>query len=339
MRINLMIEAQEGMAYADLLAVARRAEDLGFEGLYRSDHYASVFDRDGLGSTDAWATLAGLARDTERIVLGTLVSPATFRPAANLAKVVATVAEMAGTVSDSHVQPARPVPVSTSTAIGPTSRVHLGLGTGWLESEHTQYGFPFDDLGTRFRRLEEVLRIVHGLWDPAQGPFSFEGEFQRLVESRFRPVPDPRPRIIVGGRGRAKTLPLAVTYADELNSPSATPSECRQLRDALDAACERQGRDPSTIAFSLMTGCLVGATQRELQARARRLDTLAASYPRLADYRQRLMVRGVVGTPEQAADRLGQLAEAGVERIMLQHLLHDDLELLQVVSEEIAPRL
>jgi alkanesulfonate monooxygenase SsuD/methylene tetrahydromethanopterin reductase-like flavin-dependent oxidoreductase (luciferase family) len=339
MRINLMIEAQEGMAYADLLAVARRAEDLGFEGLYRSDHYASVFDRAGLGSTDAWATLAGLARDTERIVLGTLVSPVTFRPAANLAKVVATVAEMAGTVSDSHVQAARRVPGSASTAIGPTSRVHLGLGTGWLESEHTQYGFPFGDLGTRFRRLEELLQVIQGLWDPAQESFTFEGEFERLVNPRFLPVPDPRPRIIVGGRGRTRTLPLAVTYADELNSPSATPSECRQLRDALDAACERQRRDPSTITFSLMTGCLVGATDRELQARAKRLDTLATSYPRLADYQRRLMVRGVVGTPERAADRLREFAKAGVERIMLQHLLHDDLELLDLVAEDIAPRL
>jgi alkanesulfonate monooxygenase SsuD/methylene tetrahydromethanopterin reductase-like flavin-dependent oxidoreductase (luciferase family) len=339
MRINLMIEAQEGMEYADILAVARRAEDLGFEGLYRSDHYASVFNRDGMGSTDAWATLAGLARDTNRILLGTLVSPVTFRPAANLAKVVATVGEMAGTVSAPPVSASRAVPSRASTAVTRTSRVHLGLGTGWLESEHAQYGFPFDDLGTRFRRLEELLQVIQGLWDPAQEVFSFEGQFERLVRCRFLPIPDPRPRIIVGGRGRVKTLSLAVTYADELNSPSATPSECRQLRDALEAACERQGRDPSTIAFSLMTGCLVGATGRELQARARRLDTLAASYPRLADYRQRLMVRGVVGTPEQAADRLGQLAEAGVERIMLQHLLHDDLELLDLVAKEIAPRL
>lgn len=339
MRINLMIEAEEGMAYGDILALARRAEDLGFEGLYRSDHYGSVFGREGLGSTDAWATLAGLARDTERILLGTLVSPATFRPAANLAKVVTTVAEMAGTVSVPPVDPSRPVPSHPATAASRASRVHLGLGTGWLGSEHTQYGFPFDDLGTRFRRLEEVLQVVRGLWDPAREPFSFEGEFERLVEARFLPRPDPRPRIIVGGRGRKKTVRLAVSYADELNTPSATPPECKELRDALDAACERQGRDPSTIAFSLMTGCLVGATERELRARARRLDMLASKYPRLADYQRRLSVRGIVGTPERAADRLGQLDEAGVERIMLQHLFYDDLELLDLVAEEIAPRL
>jgi alkanesulfonate monooxygenase SsuD/methylene tetrahydromethanopterin reductase-like flavin-dependent oxidoreductase (luciferase family) len=322
MRINLMIEPEEGMTYDEILAVARRAEDLGFEGLYRSDHYASVFGRKAVGSTDAWATLAGLARETKRIALGTLISPVTFRPAANLAKVVATVAEMAGT------SPAAQAP-----------RVHLGMGTGWLATEHTMYGLPFEDLGTRFRRLEEYLRIVRGLWDSRREPFSFDGEFERFKEAYFVPRPDPRPRIIVGGRGPVKTVRLAVRYADELNSPSATPEECLKLRSVLDAACERDGRDPSTITFSLMTGCLVGATVKDFRARVRRLETLATSYPLLGDYRERLAVRGIVGTPEAAVDRLGQLAEAGVQRIMLQHLFHDDLELLDVVAVEIAPRL
>jgi alkanesulfonate monooxygenase SsuD/methylene tetrahydromethanopterin reductase-like flavin-dependent oxidoreductase (luciferase family) len=317
MRINLMIEPQEGMTYAEILALARRAELLGFEGLYRSDHYASVFGRNGVGSTDAWATLAGLVRDTERIALGTLISPVTFRSAANLAKVVATVAEM---------------------ACGPAPRVHLGMGTGWLASEHLQYGFPFDSLGTRYRRLEECLRVVRGLWESLE-PFSFEGEFERITEARFVPRPNPRPRIILGGRGRVKTVPLAVRYADELNSPSATPETCRELRGVLDAACERLGRDPSTITFSLMTGCLVGATEKEFRARVARLEAQASKYPHLAEYRERLATRGVVGTPEQAADRLGQLAESGVERVMLQHLPADDLDLLDVVANEIAPRL
>jgi alkanesulfonate monooxygenase SsuD/methylene tetrahydromethanopterin reductase-like flavin-dependent oxidoreductase (luciferase family) len=329
MRISLMIEPQEGMTYADILRVARHAEALGFEALYRSDHYASVFDQNGLGSTDAWATLAGLARDTKRIGLGTLVSPATFRPAANLAKVVATVAQMASTASAA----------TGSTAAAPASRVHLGLGTGWLASEHIQYGFPFDDLRTRFRRLEEVLEVVRGLWDPERETFSFEGKFEVVDDARFLPTPEPRPRIIVGGRGPVRTVRLAVGYADELNIPSATPDECRELRAMLDAACERAGRDPATITFSLMTGCLVGANERDLTARAVRLDALAATYPRLADYRQRLAVRGIVGTPEHAADQLGRLAEAGVERVMLQHLFPDDLELLDVLADEIVPRL
>ena len=321
MRINLMIEPQEGMTYSEIVAVARRAEELGFEGLYRSDHYASVFGREGVGSTDAWATLAGLARETERIALGTLVSPVTFRPAANLAKVVATVAEMAG------------------TAVGQAPRVHLGMGTGWLVTEHTMFGLPFDDLGTRFRRLEEQLRIMRGLWDSNGEPFSFHGEFERVKDAQLLPRPDPRPRLIVGGRGPVKTVRLAVRYADELNSPSATPEECWKLRGVLDDACERHGRHPSTITFSLMTGCLVGATAKDLRARVRRLETLAIRYPRLAEYRERLAVRGVFGTPDQAVDRIGRLAEAGVERIMLQHLFHDDLDLLDVVADEIVPRL
>ena len=321
MRINLMIEPQEGMTYSEIVAVARRADELGFEGLYRSDHYASVFGREGVGSTDAWATLAGLARETERIALGTLVSPVTFRPAATLARVVATVAEMAG------------------TAVGQAPRVHLGMGTGWLETEHTMFGLPFDDLGTRFRRLEEQLRIMRGLWDSNGEPFSFHGEFERVKDAQLLPRPDPRPRLIVGGRGPVKTVRLAVRYADELNSPSATPEECWKLRGVLDDACERDGRDPSTITFSLMTGCLVGATTKDFRAQVRRLETLATRYPRLADYREQLAVRGVVGTPDQAVDRIGRLAEAGVERIMLQHLFHDDLDLLDVVAEEIVPRL
>jgi alkanesulfonate monooxygenase SsuD/methylene tetrahydromethanopterin reductase-like flavin-dependent oxidoreductase (luciferase family) len=201
------------------------------------------------------------------------------------------------------------------------------------------YGFPFEDLGTRFRRLEEQLQIVRGLWDSSRQPFSFDGEFERVKEAHSVPRPDPRPRIIVGGRGPVKTVRLAVRHADELNSPSATPEECWKLRSVLDAACERHGRDPSTIAFSLMTGCLVGATASDFRARVRRLEALAASYPRLGEYRERLAIRGIVGTPDQAVDRLGQLAEAGVQRVMLQHLFHDDLDLLDVVAEEIAPRL
>jgi alkanesulfonate monooxygenase SsuD/methylene tetrahydromethanopterin reductase-like flavin-dependent oxidoreductase (luciferase family) len=339
MRINLMIEPQEGMTYSEILAVAQRADDLGFEGLYRSDHYASVFGRQGVGSTDAWATLAGLARETKRITLGTLISPVTFRPAANLAMVVATVAEMAGTSPPPADDLSGPRRAQGPATAAQAPRVHLGIGTGWLAAEHTMYGLPFPDLGSRFRRLEEHLQIVRGLWDSRGEPFSFDGEFERVKETHPVPRPDPRPRIIVGGRGPVKTVRLAVRYADELNSPSATPEECWKLRGVLDAACERHGRDPSTITFSLMTGCLVGATAKDFQARVRRLEGSATRYPRLGEYRERLAVRGIVGTPDQAVDRLGRLAEAGVQRVMLQHLYHDDLDLLDVIAEEIAPRL
>lgn len=320
MELNVMLEPQEGLSYADILAVAQRAEALGFAGFYRSDHYTSVADRVGLASTDAWATLAGLAVQTSRLKLGVLVSPATFRPAGNLAKVVATVAEMAGTLDGG-------------------SRVELGLGTGWLEEEHRQFGFPFEDLGTRFRRLEEHLQVVRGLWDPAAAPFSFAGEFEHLEGARCAPVPDPRPRILLGGRGRRRTPRLAARYGDELNVTFPTPAFATELRAALDRACEEVGRDPDDVAFSVMTGCLVGATPSEVTARARRLAEQSGDTRPADDYLAGLRGEWVIGTPEEAADHLGALADAGVQRIMLQHQLADDLDMLDVVMEEVAPRL
>ncbi len=324
MRLAIMLEPQEGLTYDDLLAVATRVADRGLAGLYRSDHYGSVMGpRAGhdepLASTDAWATLAGLARETRDIVLGTLVSPVTFRPAGNLAKVVATVAEMAGPAPDG------------------SSRIHLGLGTGWLESEHRQHGFPFEDLGTRFRRLEEHLAAVRGLWDPDQDPYSQDGEHVTLEGARFRPVPDPRPRIIVGGRGMERTPALAARYADELNGVSLTPAECTAQRIALGRSCEALGRDPESAGYSLMTGVLVGRDTADLHARVRRLldrngdGRSPEAY--LAERRD-----WVTGTVEEAADHLGRLAEAGVQTVMLQNLLHDDLEVVDLIAGELAPR-
>lgn len=319
MRLNVMLEPQEGMSYQQILAVARRAEHLGFDGCYRSDHYSTVGGGAGLASTDAWATLGGLARETERIVLGTLVSPATFRPAGNLAKVVATVAEMAGQVDG------RP-------------RIHLGLGTGWMESEHRQHGFPFEDMATRFRRLDEHLQILHGLWDPDADTFDFDGEFARLDEARFRPKPVPRPRIIVGGTGRVKTPRLAARYADELNVAFRAPEQCREARAALDRACEEAGRDPASIPLTLMTGCVVGADAGDFRARAQRLHERSGS-DAFDRWLAELESNWIIGEPEQALDRLGTLAEAGVEAVMLQHQLFDDLDMLDAIAKGIAPRL
>jgi F420-dependent oxidoreductase-like protein len=318
MQLNVMLEPQEGMTYVEILAVAQRTEACGFAALYRSDHYKSVAARGEEPSTDAWATLAGLARETSRIALGTMVSPVTFRPAGNLAKVVATVAEMAGTLDGEP-------------------RVHLGLGTGWLETEHRQHGFPFEDLATRFRRLEEHLQVITGLWE--QDSFSFDGEFEQLAEARFRPHPRPRPRIIVGGRGKSKTPTLVARYADEFNTAFASPQQCRELRGALHDACEREGRDPAGVTFSLMTGCLVGATGEEVQARARRLQQRSGNDAPVGEYLDKLRQAWVVGTPEEAAQRLGELAEDGVQRVMLQHQLYDDLDMLDLVATEIASRL
>ncbi len=319
MRLNLMLEPQEGMSYADQLAVARRAEAAGFPALYRSDHYTSVGGREGLASTDAWAALAGLAVQTERIALGTLVSPVTFRPAGNLAKVVATVAEMAGTGPDG------------------ASRIHLGFGTGWLEVEHRQHGFPFEDLGTRFRRLEEHLQVVLGLWDPDQRPFTFTGEFETVRDAVFAPVPDPRPRIIIGGRGLTRTPRLAARYADELNTTFASPDGCATRRKALDEACRAIGRDPASIPLTLMTGCVVGRTREEFEERARTLQQQSGDQRPLEDWLDGLRDEWVLGTPDQAVAHLRALADAGVEAVMLQHQLYADLDMIDLIAEEIRP--
>jgi alkanesulfonate monooxygenase SsuD/methylene tetrahydromethanopterin reductase-like flavin-dependent oxidoreductase (luciferase family) len=319
-RLSIMLEPQEGLTYDDQLAVARRVEATGLHGLYRSDHYATVTGGEATASTDAWAVLAGLARETSRIRLGTLVSPATFRPAGNLAKVVATVAEMAGAAPDG----------------GP--RIHLGMGTGWLEAEHRQYGFPFEDRRTRFARLEEHLAAVSGLWDPDQDPYSQRGEHVVLEEARFRPKPDPRPRLIVGGSGMERTPMLAARYADELNGVSLSPERAVAQRIALGRACEAIGRDPDTAAYSLMTGLLVGADDKELEARTRRLQELQGDSRPVDAFLADLRATWVVGTVEEAADHLGHLAQGGVATVMLQNLLYDDLDVVDLVAEELAPR-
>jgi alkanesulfonate monooxygenase SsuD/methylene tetrahydromethanopterin reductase-like flavin-dependent oxidoreductase (luciferase family) len=317
MRFNVMLEPQEGITYADQLAVARRAEALGFDGLYRSDHYSSVGGRESLGSTDAWAAIAGIARGTERIRLGTLVSPVTFRPAGNLAKVVATVAEMAGVLP------------------GGESRIVLGMGTGWMETEHRQHGFPFEDTATRFRRLEEHLQAVTGLWDPAQREVSMDGEFVTLEAARFAPKPNPRPRIVVGGKGLRKTPLLAARYAAELNGVFSSPQQCARQRAALDEACRTVDRDPADITYTLMTGCLVGATEAEFRDRAGRLHQRTRGDGDLDAWLESLSDAWVLGTPDRARERLAALAEAGVDGIMLQHQLHDDLDMLDVIAEHL----
>lgn len=319
MRLSVTIEPQEGLSYAQILAVARRAEAVGLAGFYRSDHYAPIVAPAGAPTTDAWATLAGVARETSDIALGTMVTPATFRLPGNLAKVVATVAEMAGTVDGAP-------------------RIHLGMGTGWHETEHHQHGFPFEDIATRFRRLEEHLQVVRGLWDPEQDPFSFDGEFVTVTDARFAPTPAPSPRVIIGGTGQRTTPRLAARYADELNTVYLSPEGCAEMRSATDGACEREGRDPASLPLTLMTGCIVGVDERAFRARAERVHRAIGSGD-LDGWLDELRATWVIGGPEQAADHVGRLAEAGVTGVVLQHNAPDDLEMLDTVSAELAPRL
>src|SRR5437870_2299239 len=197
MRFALMLEPQQGLSYAEQLEIARLAEELGFEALFRSDHYQSFPEPAGRPTTDAWAVLAGLARETTRIHLGALVSPVTFRLPGNLAKVVATVQEMSG------------------------NRMELGMGAGWNDAEHRQYAFPFPDIDVRAEMLEEQLQVIHGLWDEPDG-WSFHGRHYTVEGSRFAPRP-PRPPIIVGGQGRPRSIRLAARYAEEFNVTSSDP--------------------------------------------------------------------------------------------------------------------
>ncbi|HEX6254907.1 MAG TPA: LLM class flavin-dependent oxidoreductase [Euzebyales bacterium] len=319
MRLSVMIEPQQGMTYAQILAVAQRADAVGMAGMYRSDHYTPIGAPADASTTDAWATLAGLARETSRITLGTMVTPATFRPVGNLAKVVATVAEMAGTLDGAP-------------------RVHVGMGTGWHEPEHHQHGFPFEDIATRFRRLDEHMQVLRGLWDPAREPFSFNGEFVTIDGARFHAVPEPRPRVIVGGTGRRKTPTLAARYADELNTVYQSPDDCRGMRVAMDEACEREGRDPDTLPLTLMTGCVVGADHDAFRARADRVHAVVGSGD-LDSWLDELRGTWILGGPEQAADHLGRLAAAGVTGVLLQHQTPDDLDMLDEVMTQVAPRL
>lgn len=308
MRHALMIEPQQGMRYADILAVARTAEKAGFEALFRSDHYTSFPGESGLPTSDAWATLAGLARDTRTIRLGTLVSPMTFRVPGNLAKVVATVNDMAG------------------------GRIECGLGAGWNEKEHGELGIPYPEDKVRVDILEETLQLFRGLWDEPDG-WTMDGEHVKVTGSLFRPK-DQRPPILVGGSGRPRSVRLAATYADEHNLSSATPELAREVNEKLDAACEKVGRDPGTLVRSAMTGVLIGRDEADLTKRiAAQLETFGEDASQAQAWLDARRDRWAMGLPDQARERVEALGAAGIERVMLQTFLPFDLEQIELLGE------
>jgi F420-dependent oxidoreductase-like protein len=305
-RLALMIEGQEDVTWEDWRALARACEEHGVGALFRSDHYLSVEGRGERGSLDAWATIAALAAVTSTVRLGTLVSPATFRHPSELAKVV---------VSADHVS---------------GGRVELGMGTGWLEAEHAAYGFPFPSLAERMSVLEEQLQVLAGEW--AEGPFSFEGRHYavRELDSLPKPVQRPRPNLIVGGRGGPRSLALAARSADEYNTVNKTAAECGEIRRELDSACRREGREP--IPLSLMTGWLAGEDRAELADRAARLAEWRGHHGGGESLLRSVPASWLVGTPDEVTAGLGELAEAGVERVMLQQLLHRDLGAVELIG-------
>ncbi len=306
-----MIEGQEGVTWQQWVALAAACEEHGIESLFRSDHYNGLMGDETRESTDAWAIISGLAAVTTRLRLGTLVSPVTFRHPSLLAKMVTT----ADHISD--------------------GRIEVGIGAGWNDREHEAYGFPFPDLSTRFEMLAEQVEIVRR--QLTEEVVSFTGEHYTLdaVRPLPKPVQDPVP-LVLGGKAGPRAAALAARFADEYNSIGAGVEEMPERQAGLDAACEQIGRDPATLRRSMMTVGIVGRTTEEVHRRvAARMERSGLE----GDPARRLEESSehwIAGTVEQVRDQLGSYAEAGIERVMLQHLDHEDLEMVALIGQELA---
>jgi F420-dependent oxidoreductase-like protein len=310
MQLRVFTEPQQGATYTTLLAFAKLAEELGFDAFFRSDHYLKMGNVDGLpGPTDAWITLAGLARDTSSIRLGTLMTPATFRLPGPLAIEVAQVDEMSG------------------------GRVELGIGTGWYDAEHAAYGIPFgESFGERFSKLVEQIEVITGLWETPEGEtFDYEGKHYTIQDSPAlpKPVQRPRPPILIGGFGPKRTPQLAARFADEYNVPFAPLDVVADRIEATRQACQKIGRHPSDITMSAAMVVVVGRDEDEFVRRAEAIGRPP----------EQLRGGGVCGTPGEALEFLGKLADAGVERTYLQFLDLGDHDHLRLVAEEVKAKL
>jgi alkanesulfonate monooxygenase len=326
MRFALMTEPQQGVTYDEQLAIVRRAHAAGFESFFRSDHYAG-FPGDGDGpTTDAWAVLAGLARDTEGISLGTLVSPVTFRHPGNFVKLVTTVDHMSG------------------------GRLEVGVGAGWNDDDHLPLGLAFPDIKERADLVEDELAILHGLLTEPDG-WSFEGHVLRVSTSRLRPravqvagrptgqTGIARPRIIVGGEGSPRGFRMAAKWADEFNLTSSSPERTAERFALLDETLQAAGRDPKSLVHSAMVGTLIGTDPAEVARRGDALGALFGIEPaKRAEFLDGRRARWIVGTPDDARSMVRRYAEAGVERLMLQDFLPLDLEMVDLMAAELIGR-
>jgi probable F420-dependent oxidoreductase len=332
MRFCLMLEGQEGVTWPDWLGAARTAERLGFEAIFTSDHYLSVMrdagrdsvmrearrdsvmrDAGDRGSSDAWTMLSALAASTERIRLGTMVSPVTFRAPALLAKAAVTVDRVSG------------------------GRVEIGMGAGWWEEEHRTHGFDFPPTSTRFDMLEEQLEIVHGLLTKER--FSFQGKHYHLDDVAFSPkgVQTPHPPIVIGGNGGPRVAGLVSRWADEFNTVGPSPEQARERFGPVRDRLEADGRPQHTLTTSVMTWCYVGETESDAMRVIEKASARAMRAARFEEEFDELRAHCVVGSVDQAVERLNEYAEAGVQRIMLNHELFDDLEMLEVLAERVFP--
>jgi F420-dependent oxidoreductase-like protein len=312
MRYALMTEPQQGLSYDEILALARTAEEAGIEAFFRSDHYASFPGGSGEPTTDAWTTLGGLARETSTIGLGVLVSPVTFRVPGNLAKVIQTADEMSG------------------------GRVEAGFGAGWNEDEHAQLGIPFPPIGQRFEMLEEQMAIIHGVWTEPDG-WTFKGRHWE-VKGSLRHGQIARggrrhPHILFGGKGGPRLAALVARYGDEFNLNSASPGDAPEAYGRVREACRAIGRDPDEVVYSAMTGVLVAETEDDLRARV--TDLMGALGQGASDADAWLAERRrrwIMGTPDEALERVHALEQQGTQRIMLQDFIPRDLDHVRLMG-------
>jgi F420-dependent oxidoreductase-like protein len=306
-RLRVFTEPQQGATYDDLLAVARTAEELGFDGFFRSDHYLRMGDGDaGPGPTDAWITLGGLARETSRLRLGTLVTASTFRLPGPLAIAVAQVDAMSG------------------------GRVEIGIGAGWYDDEHRTHGIPFQPTRERFDRLEEQLAIITGMWTTPVGErFTYHGRYYELVDSPAlpKPVQQPHPPIIIGGFGTKRTPALAARYAQEFNLPFPPLKVYAKQIARVKQACADSGRDPDSLRPTVALVVCCGRDEAEFRRRAEAIG-------REPD---ELRENGAAGVPQEVVDKLGAFAEAGAEIAYLQVLDLSDLDHLKLLAAEVMP--
>jgi F420-dependent oxidoreductase-like protein len=307
MELRIFCEPQQGASYDRMLELALTAEQEGFGAFFRSDHYLKMGDVSGLpGPSDAWVTLAGLARDTTTIRLGTMVTSATFRLPGPLAISVAQVDAMS------------------------LGRVELGLGAGWFEAEHLAYGIGFPPLGERFEKLEEQLSIITGLWGTAVGDtFNFSGQHYRLSDSPAlpKPVQQPRPPIVIGGHGAKRTPRLAAQFADEYNVPFSPYEVSRTQFERVDAACAAIDRDPASIIRSVALVVACGTNDKEVERRSAAIGREVSE----------LKENGLAGLPSEVAAKIKTYDELGVSRIYLQVLDMDDLDHVRLIASEVLP--
>jgi alkanesulfonate monooxygenase SsuD/methylene tetrahydromethanopterin reductase-like flavin-dependent oxidoreductase (luciferase family) len=305
--LRVFTEPQQGASYGDLLAVARAAQECGYDAFFRSDHYLKFGVHTALpGYTDAWITLAGLARDTQTIRLGTMVSPVTYRAVGSFIIIAAQVDQMSG------------------------GRLEVGLGAGWYAAEHEAYGLPFPELPARYDLLEDQLAILHGCWSaPSGAAFEFSGRTcsVRLEPDNLRPYQRPHPPIVMGGAGGPRSARLAVSFADEYNVSFRSIDASRDIHQRVRRACTDAGRDPSTLSWSVAQTLCCGRNDAEI---ARRADAIGRDVDELRE-------NGLTGTPAEVLDKLGRFAVEGVDRFYLQVLDITDLDQLRLVADEVMP--